>query len=401
MSNNLDLSGSLPLPTATPGQVGGAGGTHKTSTGFSSTDSISSAGGMSILSVLQASIPDLSVSFSASVENRMQELCIGVLNQWCESVKKDIEEEKKETKSADYQNWLARQGKKGFEAYLNSLTPEQRFRVQEYPNLERNIRIGEGGVAAMENYTRSVEGSNDPAVRETLSSITAAVIIGGGVRFDSVASDGISGTLIPIQPVRDANNSILIQMAPNQAAELGYLGALFANAAAFSSLRLTINSVSPTEGGAINLDYARHYATTLLKSVNSSEFNSFCMTILAHSLEGGEPLTRDYIDQLVKQIKVVILATALALLYKMEGGGGIAKEDFLSLVHGKINSELLSKEDKDLIKEINILMKDLPGGEEILNMVADWVDTTKDNKQLINVEPLISNKMLPNPEIPA
>lgn len=297
-----------------------------------------------------------------------------------------------------YQDWLAHQGKSGYEAYLNTLTAEQVEQIQTYPNLAKSVSLGEGGMASIQNYVRTVEGANDPAVRDTLLSLTSAVVIGNALRYDYAAPGSVgSGTLIPIQPIQQANDEIFLQMAPNQAAELGYLGALFASAAAYTSLGQTLQTSNINQPGVVNLEFARNYASNILKSINTPDFNSFCMTLLAHSMEEGEPLSRERLDGLVTQVKVTLLATSLALLYKMESsshgvGGGITGKEFIDLINGNISD--VSNLDKQLASEIKNLLAAMPQDEanELLSMLSAWVDdTATSNKQLLNVQPLISS----------
>lgn len=418
------LGESTPLSVGGAGQVTGTSGAQKAPTGFSSTDSIGSAGGSSGSSTAQSYSPELmealyvmwfsggnpvllqnttgaqtsttsidAAAFQAEVSNKMSAICIAILDQWCENIKNEIAEDKKKRDSKEYMDWLARKGVAGHEAYLQSLTPEQRFRVEDFPNLERNIRVGEGGVTAIQSYARTMEGTNDPAVRDNLIGMTAALMIGGGMQYSYSGAESVNGGLVAILPLQQANETLFNQMAPNQSAELGYIGALFASSAAFLSIGMTLKTANVADEGSINYAFARNYATNLLKSVSSNEFNNFCMTLIAHSMEGSEPLNREQLDQLVKQTKVVLLATSLALLYKMESsfngqGGGITGQEFSDLLDGNI--ENATAETRALAEYINGLLSDLPDGASLRSSLVSWVDTmAQNNAQLINVKPMI------------
>ena len=430
MTNDLNLSGSIPLPTPTTGTTQ-TSGTEQPAKGFSTSDSISSSGGTTSTSGAQSYSPELMealyvmwfsnglnpivlenktgttdsatridpANFSEKVADEMMRMCLDVLDKWSESIKKEIEEDKKKMNSPGYQDWLARNGKSGYESYLNTLTSEQVEQIQTYPNLAKSVSLGEGGMAAIQNYVRTVEGANDPAMRDRLLSLTSAVVIGNALRYDYAAPGSAgTGTIIPIQPVQEANDEIFLAMAPNQAAELGYLGALFASAAAYTSLGQTLQTSNLNQPGVINLGFAQNYATNILKSLNSSDFNSFCMTLLAHSMEGGETPTREQLNSLVTQVKVTLLSTSLALLYKMESsagggqGGGITGQEFLDLING--NVENVSNLDKQLASTIKALLDSMPLAEAnaLKATLVAWIDdTAQKNTQLLNVNPLISS----------
>lgn len=126
MSNDLNLSGSIPLPTPSSG-IAPTNGTQPSNTGYVSSDSISSSGGTSGSSTAQSYSPELMEalyimwfsnglnpivvenktgttdsinkidpkSFGEKVADDMMKMCIDVLDKWTESIKKEIEEDKK------------------------------------------------------------------------------------------------------------------------------------------------------------------------------------------------------------------------------------------------------------------------------------------------------------------
>ena len=307
----------------------------------------------------------------------MQQNCLLVLDQWSKSVAEEVKQARKDMKKEDIK--------------------EEDLRVHE-----RNVRLGLGGMTAVENYSRTVANSTDPAVVTGLASVAAALVIGGGLRYDYIVPDTVSsGTLIAIQPIQDANNAILMQMAPQQATELGYLGALLATGASFTSLGQTIqaNKMSQTDP-TIDLKFAQNYASNILKTINSPELNEFCMTLVSHSVEGGDSLTHDQVDQLVKYVKLTLMSTSLALLYKMESsykgaGGGVTGQEFVSLINGNVNSA--SPLDKQLAGLISGMLGDMSEDQAsgFLTNLSSWIDSTSNsNSRLVNIQPLIDKMVV-------
>jgi hypothetical protein len=333
--------------------------------------------------------------FTLEMQNKMNEICINVLNAWGDQIKKENQQRKEEMNSESYQNWQAQQGKAGYEAWFNTLTSEQKQQTLEYPNFNQQNKIDAGMTAGLSDYMSKVKA--DPAFGQDLPFLTAAVAVGGALRTENASvPDTLSTSQVLIKPVTDMNDQIAINTMPNNAAQLGYLGGLFANGAAYFAFGQTL--VKGVEGAKeIDFEFAKNYAQKILSVINGSQFNTIAMAFFISSADKGEGVGEERVQQLVKQLKVVLLSTSLALLYKTEsgfkgGGGGITGLEFNAMVNG--NDALLDSPLKQqLAAQIRTLRQQLPkaDGDSLIGSITNYVDLAKNSDDLVDVGSLLSN----------
>lgn len=345
------------------------------------------AGGAEATTVKSANSID-TAAFLAQTQLKYEEICTNVLTAWSNSIHQQNEEIKKEMKSQAYQEWEKVHGHDGYESWLNTLSPEQRLQVQTYPHLDKTSNILDG----LNDYLVKIKTSQDLKLNQDLPFITAALMTAGTF---SALPDTVSTTQILVKPLKDAGDKILTQYAPNQAAELGYLGALFMNGASYFALGQTVAKTGAPEK-EINYEFAKNYGQKVLSLVNGSEFNSMAMALLTNRIEGGETLSEERIQNLVMSVKIVMLSTALALLYKTESsfkgvGGGITGVEFTGLVNG--NEKLADSQlKKDLVNEIAVARDRMPdNGTRLITGLSVYVDQARSSKDLIDVGGILNN----------
>ncbi len=409
--------------------------------------------------------------FKLAIQNKLDAICLTILANWSEQVKKDVQARHIEEKSAVYKESEARKGKAGHEAWLQTLSPQQRLQVYEETRVHKELKI-EGGIAAsLSDYMTLIKTSSDPKVSQDLTYMTAAIAMGGGLHMEYVAmsevskaspvlvqsikeanaalamggslhteyvamSEGskaspmltppireasaaiaIGGSLhmeyvamseaskaspVLVQPIKEANDQILAHYTPTMAAELGYLGALMINPTIYFAFGQTLaKAAAPMQ--EINYEFAKNYAAKILEVVNGAGFNSIAMAFLTHSIEGSEGLSKERIQNLIKSLKVIILSTALALLYKMESsfkgkGGGISGQEFQAMIGG--NAKLLdSSLKKDLQMQISTLLTQMPQAEadHLIASISSYIDLASTSKDLINIKGLLNAITLDTP----
>lgn len=327
-------------------------------------------------------------AFLMQVQSRMDEVCLQVLNAWTESVHKQAEETKREMKSEAYRQWEKVHGHAGYEAWLNTLSPEQRLEVQKFPHFDKITGVS-NGITGLSDHLVKMRASHDPKFTQELPFLTAAIIMSGAL---TPVPDTVS-TQILVQPLKDASDRVLFQYAPNYAAELGYLGALMMSGSSTLALGLTLPRAA-AEPPEIDYEFAKNYAETILSLVNGSEFNSLAMALYTTRIDSGERISEERVSQLVKALKLVLLGLALSLLFKTETsfkgkGGGITGEDFLQMVHG--NEKLL---DSDLKKSLVAAIAEASEGwdsSKLINHIAAYVDQSRKSSDLIDVAGVLKN----------
>lgn len=328
---------------------------------------------------------------------RQQDLCMRVLKSWRQNIQDEAEASRMENRSELHQLWLARHGQAGYPEWLNTLPPAQRQEIENFPRLEKLAQIDRGIGEGLGDFISRMK-TTDPRAAEDLPVFTAALVLSGTVRYEYAAMlDTVSTSRMLIQPVKEGNDTILVQYAPNQAAELGYLGALVMSGCSWLAFGKTIAVLEKTKEELIDNTFARSYAQNILKFINGSEFNSLAMALITTSVEKGVPIGSERMQQLVKALKIILMSTALALLYATESsykgkGGGITSEEFNAMLAG--NKSLLNTEEKiQLAGLITDLLGQLPSSEAnaLLRLIGSFVDSARTLKNLTEVPSLLSN----------
>ncbi len=368
------------------------------------------AGSVGAIGANQANKPIDMGLFKLQVENKLNEICIGVLNAWGKSIHEQGEAIKREMKSDAYKEWEARHGHEGYNKWLLTLSPEQRLQAEEYPIYDKLIKIDEGTRVGLSDYLAQIKTSTDPKVSQDLPFITAALVIGGSLRTDYVGMVDTVSNQILITPILEANNHAIQQAAPqDQAIVLGYLGALMLSGASYHALGQTL-PIGATDKKVIDRTFAENYAKKVLEIVDGQGLQSIAMALISQSIEPGQHVSEERKVQLFKDVQVVLLSSALALVYKTETsvskdgevyGGGIRSEEFVAMVNG--NDKLLDTTLKqNMATKIRVLLEENPDKDAILASIGSFIDQHTDSKSLLNIEGLFANITLdkgPNPMV--
>jgi hypothetical protein len=288
-------------------------------------------------------------------------------------------------KTEAYQHWLDDHCSNGYQKWLDSLSPEQRLQELTYPHLDKVADINDGISGSLGDYLTKIKTSDDVRLTQDLPFITAAVVTTG---VTTTIPDTVTTSQILVQPIKDATDRILAQYTPNHASELGYLGAIMMSGSSLFALGQTLPKLGVPEN-EFNFEFAKNYAQKVLTAVNGSEFNTIAMALLTNHIEGSEGMGEERVQSLVTTVKVVLLSTALALLYKTESefkgqGGGIKGPEFASLVDG--NDKLADSQlKKDLVAEIRLARTGLgDNGDSLIAYLTNYVDEASSSKDLVN-----------------
>jgi hypothetical protein len=315
----------------------------------------------SVSSSSGASAPTLTppshAQFSHGVQMASFSITQNLLDAWLQS----IEEEKLRIKeianapSLNYQLWLktlpsARQAEimshkadavqaavfasGEYQAWLLSLSPAARAIELKYQAVEA-LRVGITG--AMDNYIGQVRnGSYDaasilPIIASSFvigsSAVAQAITVPGSTAVPAVGAAGLEKIWVQI-PASLVEGSI--------AGAAGLISALFSIGLMYQSTATSVAN-APANTGKKDVEFARTYSRNLMKLLNSEAFGNFVKTSVVGKMEGANLLTEERKEQLLAIVKIVMLAGAIALYYKVETGG-ISGQEFAAM--------LLPKEDK-------------------------------------------------------
>lgn len=197
---------------------------------------------------------------------------------------------------------------------------------------------------------------------------------------------GIGGEVESLKPVAQAWNAMAPFVASDMRAELGLLGAFYATMAQMqvAVLQPAIEKMAKdaaVKGTGKELA-AKSYAILIGKEVMSPSFSLFLEHIVMAKLQGSmSPQDKEVLGA---KVKIVLLMTALALLYKTETGK-VTAEEVAGLLKGEV-----SLEKGDMRAMLAALIKGhiamLPENQRtsILNALLEYVDSDPAVDDLLN-----------------
>jgi hypothetical protein len=293
----------------------------------------------------------------AAAELKQQEIVINMLTAWNKSVQEDAKRAKEnmkeyakkmeEIQSARHDKEIKAERGSGaqstaveHERWLKALTPEERTQFEALSSTYN-------GLQNRYNFDNAVSSQVNATVSSVSSSSGGGVVSGAAYQTAMVGFIAMQlGSSSPLEGVTGASDSIMqtFQKAvPTYSVDLGTI--VSANNLITINLAVTQTlKAAAQEGGAdekkLESKFASQYAQEVIQSINGDEFPNFVLSIMAHSMDRGEPLNAKQRDDLISQAKVVWLSAAMALLYKLSTsykgeGGGITGEEFMAMLENK------------------------------------------------------------------
>jgi hypothetical protein len=319
------------------------------------------------------------------VQNKMHQIAISVLDAWSKSIKEQADADKREEKSDKHQVQLAENLKAGFSAYLSTLTYIQRSNLAEFNTLTGVGIPKEGFVEGLDEVLlKSKTGSADYSA--------AIPFISGSVL--SAVPGSVAVTSMQTTPITTGVEGVMSQITPAYSVDLSSMANLYINGS-MNMAALRVFEVAPgAPASKMDYQFARNYAQEILKSVSGSDFNSWAMAIITHTIEPGQQMDDKYVADLTGKLKISMLSTALSYLYQMESsfkgaGGGVTGQEFQDLVMGKM--ALAENDPKTpLVNQIRYLLALQDNPTEILQKIGHWIDDSAKGLNLTKVSPLFN-----------
>lgn len=192
------------------------------------------------------------------------------------------------------------------------------------------------------NYISNVRDTNPQAASFMVASfVITSAFIGDYMNIVDVASTD----MVAVNPIQDAVNNVSI-IPPNFQDSMNLTINLFVVGALYSSGVELVPKIKGGDSKELDFEAAKAYASEVADKVEGNEINYFLMALLVNSTEEGAPITNERLNQLAAIVKVMMIAVALALLYKVEAGW-LKGEDFRALVQGEL--EPRSEEEARLV----------------------------------------------------
>ena len=336
--------------------------------------------------------------FKLEVENKLNEICIGVLNAWAKSIAEQVRREREEEKSPAYQDFLARKGKAGYEAYLDNLPPLQR--VEAITHEKHDLKVGrlDSTHNMLTSYVEHLR--SNPSSNDNLPFMSSAITIGLVTQFDYAALPTSQASSIGINPVRDSSSSVLQSFGTATAELGGYLGGILAQAASLSAIGPTLILPANAKDEVVNHKFAQAFARNILTEVSGPGFSALAAGIYTSEAEKGGSLNqKDFTDLL----KASLLSTAFSLLYATEPsvtengtvwGRTMNGIDFNALAKGEVDLSNASEQMQGMYARMQSAINGLGVGKDhFIAAFAGFVDSNKDYdswSQLKHIRGLLS-----------
>lgn len=159
------------------------------------------------------------------------------------------------------------------------------------------------------------------------------IIVGTGIHQMMLPSSNMGG--VDFNPVVDMYAKTIMPMMGDMRAELGLIGAIYAAGIQYFTLaQIASESVGknarPKDG-----EFAKGYAENVVKLIGDPQFNAYLLAIVARGVPQGESLVKERLREQCAMVKVVLLSSALAMLYKSEAGKMTSLE-FAAMLKGEI-----------------------------------------------------------------
>lgn len=157
---------------------------------------------------------------------------------------------------------------------------------------------------------------------------------------------GIQATMIPDQvvgnvqfnPVVSMYNKVAMPVIADINVQLGMVGAIFAAGIQYFTIAQMASGAANGKVAQKDLNFAKGYAENMLGLVASASFNQYLSAIVAQSVPKDTVTSPQRSIELVAMLKIILLSSALAMVYKAEAGKMTGTE-FAGMLSGNIKFE--------------------------------------------------------------
>ncbi len=258
----------------------------------------------------------------------------------------------------------------GYNEWLNSLPPAAR--ASETERIDQHIAHATGLWNGLIDGVNNYVSQNKESDAGSVGVITAGFAITASYIGDyGNIVDVASTKMVAVNPIHDAAVAVSPHVMPQFQDQVTLAINLFAiGLMNFSNAEAIGNSLQPGGKPAATEDTVRAFARSVIDKVSGNEVNAFLMSLLISNVAKGE-MTSTQTQDVVRTVKMTMIAIALAALYKI-GTGAMTGQEFRDLLSG--NLEPKSAEEKQLVGMLQQLYQEgvkASGGDSLWSGMMD------------------------------
>jgi|GEM_PF-6822664 len=251
--------------------------------------------------------------FKMNVETKLNQICINMLNAWGKSVADEGKRMREIEKSQAYQEWRNMHGSNGYEAWLQTLGPDQRLRIMEFPNFDRKVDLNAATHSMLTSYVQHLH--SNPSSTDNLPFMSSAITLGLSTQFDYAALPTVQAGQIGINPIRDASSAVMQNAGPRAAELGGYLGGIIVQAASLGAVAQALTIPAKAAHEVVDKQFAQAFARNVLDEVSGPGFSALASGLYAAEAQKPGSLSQERFTGL---LQASLLSTAFSLLYATE-----------------------------------------------------------------------------------
>lgn len=236
--------------------------------------------------------------------------------------------------------------------------------------IKHDIQRQIDGLSAVKSSYQNSQEAQDA----NFAAVSLGIIITGIGITQAMMPNPTTGT-ISVNPIQDIANTTIQQIAP----DLTMVIPVFCMGILYSTAAEVINKPANGEEKK-DFAFAKQYAENIRNLVGSASFNNFLMALVTVNVAKGEPVSEERMTQLMSAVKLVLLASSLALVYIAEAGG-MTSIEFRAMLNGSVSFPADDVRSK-LLGDIKELLKRMDP-EEAHDMLAA-LDRFFDNNQTLD-----------------
>lgn len=292
-----------------------------------------------------------------------------------------IEAKNHEIISAILDSWI-----EGIKEIADAQKADDIRKQQEKTELNRQIQ-------GLSNVNAAYRASENYASDPNFNGITLGIIITGtGITEAMMVDSGVSG----VNPVQDIANRTIAPLSN----DLSMLIPVFCMCAVYQASLQVVSEASSSEEPK-NLDFANKFAENIMGLIGSTNFSSFLSVLITANVANGAPVGADRMNQLMASLKLVLLSSALALVYIAEAGK-MTDVEFQAMLNGTMTfpeGDIKSK----LLASIQVQLSAMAPTDKamILNALSSFFNSNPSMDALSNPATVFAglNRALPRGDI--